>query len=133
MRAPSRTHRFAKDLRSRLSLPEKLIWRRLKASGFVDGPRFRRQHPVGPYVLDFFCTKARLCIEIDGSSHGTDDRPERDDRRDSYLERLDIVVERISARRVLENPDAVADWMRQLAEERINPLDAGERPLSQLR
>jgi very-short-patch-repair endonuclease len=128
MRAPSRTHRVAKSrLRGQLSLPEKLLWRRLKTSGGGDGPRFRRQHPVGPYILDFFCASARLCVEIDGWAHGTDDRPERDDRRDRYLGELGIHVERIAARTVLEDPDAVAAWMRQLAKELMG------RPLSQLR
>jgi very-short-patch-repair endonuclease len=129
MREPDRRHRRAKDLRASMSLPEVLLWRELKRSA-GPGPQFRRQHPIGPYVLDFYCAKARLCVEVDGQAHGTDDRPARDDRRDRYLAEAGIEVERIAASAVLQDPHAVAHGLRTLAEERIA---APERPLSQLR
>jgi len=67
-----------------MSLPEVMLWKVLR--GREDGkPVFRRQHPMGPYVLDFFCARALICIEIDGASHGFGDRPQADARRDSYL------------------------------------------------
>jgi very-short-patch-repair endonuclease len=58
---------------------------------------FRRQHPIGPYVLDFFCARARLAIEIDGISHDMGDRPQRDIRRDAWLEAQGLTVLRIAA------------------------------------
>ena len=66
-----------------MSLPEVLLWKELK--GRKVGLHFRRQHPLGPYVLDFYCDEAKLAVEVDGSSHGTDNRPDRDDRRDGWL------------------------------------------------
>jgi very-short-patch-repair endonuclease len=129
MREPDRRHKRAKSLRANMSLPEVLLWRELKRSA-GPGPQFRRQHPIGPYVLDFYCAKARLCIEVDGQAHGTDDRPARDDRRDCYLADLGIHVERISATAVLQDPHAIANGLTTLATERIA---AAERPLSQLR
>lgn len=59
MRAPAQTMRLARQLRRKLSPPEARLWRvlRLRGPGL---PVFRRQHPIGPYVLDFYCAKARL-------------------------------------------------------------------------
>jgi very-short-patch-repair endonuclease len=101
-----------------MSLPEVLLWRELKRSS-GPGPQFRKQHPCGPYVLDFYCARARLCIEVDGSAHGIGDRPERDDRRDAYLAQIGIRVERIAAVAALSDPHAVAHGVRELAAEVI--------------
>jgi len=68
----------ARILRRRLSLPEGLLWRASKA-GKLGGLKFRKQHPVGPYVLDFYCHAARLCVEVDGGSHNFVRRPQTDD------------------------------------------------------
>jgi very-short-patch-repair endonuclease len=82
-------------------------------------------------VLDFYCARARLCVEVDGYSHGTDDRPARDARRDLYLERAGVYVERLNAAEVLADPHAVAHGVRRLAEDRV--AAGAARPLSQLR
>ena len=119
MRAPKQTHTRAKALRSALSLPEKVLWVRPRARA-PDRPTFRRQHPVGPYVLDFYCSAACLCIEVDGASHSLGDRPQRDARRDAYLRRLGIKVVRIAASSVLDDPESMTDWIRMLAQERIS-------------
>jgi very-short-patch-repair endonuclease len=63
---------------------------------------------VGPYVLDFYCDEAKLAVEVDGYSHGTDDRPERDARRDAWLEEKGVRTLRIAAREVLRSPDDAA-------------------------
>jgi len=60
-------------------------------------PVFRRQHPIGPYVLDFYCAKTRLAIEIDGMSHDIGDRPELDARRYAWLKAQGVTVIRIPA------------------------------------
>ena len=117
MRSPTPTREFAKKLRGSLSLPEKLLWVRLRAHA-PGKPVFRRQHPVRPYVLDFYCSAARLGVEIDGQGHGFGDRPERDDRRDAFLRAQGIEVVRIPASIVLDDPEAVAEWMRAMAKER---------------
>jgi very-short-patch-repair endonuclease len=82
MRAPPETIASARRLRRALSPPEVKLWSRLRlrAPGLL---AFRRQHPIGPYVLDFYCAKARLAVEIDGMSHDLGDRLERDVRRDA--------------------------------------------------
>jgi very-short-patch-repair endonuclease len=60
---------LARDLRAATSLPEGLLWRCLRGRR-LEGLRFRRQHPAGPYVLDFYCPALRLAVEIDGDTHG---------------------------------------------------------------
>jgi very-short-patch-repair endonuclease len=104
MRAPSATIANARRLRRELSPPEARLWSRLRqrAHGL---PTFRRQHPIGPYVLDFYCAKARLAIEIDGMSHDVGDRPERDLRRDAWLRAHGVTVKRISAGELTRNFD----------------------------
>jgi very-short-patch-repair endonuclease len=105
MVAPPLTIRRAKNLRRKMSLPEVLLWRAVRAD--ATGVRLRRQHPIGPYILDFFCTESRLAIEIDGASHGGDDAQQYDDRRDAWLVGQGVRMLRISARHVLSDMDAV--------------------------
>ena len=95
MRAPQKIITNAQRLRRSLSVPEARLWNRLRtrASG---KPIFRRQHPIGPYVLDFYCAKARLAVEVDGMSHDMGDRPQRDMRRDTWLEKHGVTVVRIA-------------------------------------
>jgi very-short-patch-repair endonuclease len=69
--------------------------------------------------LDFYCADACLCIEIDGASHGMGDRPGRDERRDAYLRAQGIEVVRIAARSVLEDPESITDWIREMAGQRL--------------
>ncbi|MCI3131393.1 endonuclease domain-containing protein [Phenylobacterium aquaticum] len=88
-----------------MTLPEALLWRALKGRQFL-GLHFRKQHPVGPYILDFYCDSTKLCVEVDGYVHGTEDRPERDARRDVWLRSLGIRTLRLSARLVLKDMDA---------------------------
>ena len=96
-----------------MSLPEVLLWVKLRERQ-PDGPRIRRQHPIGPYVIDFFCSEARLAIEIDGAAHSMGNQPEQDRKKTAYLESLGFEVLRISARDVLKDPGEVAHgiWHR---------------------
>lgn len=80
MRKSDHAYAKARQLRRDMSLPERLLWRELR--GKPAGLKFRRQHPVGPYVIDFYCASAKLGIEIDGIAHDMGERPERDMRRD---------------------------------------------------
>jgi len=64
---PRRTVKNARNLRRTMTMPEVALWARLRSR--PDGFKFRRQHPAGRYVLDFFCNEARLAIEVDGASH----------------------------------------------------------------
>lgn len=114
MRAPAKTIANARRLRRSLSPPEARLWNLLRPRT-PEMPVFRRQHPIGPYVLDFYCAKARLAVEIDGISHDTADRPERDARKDAWLRRKGITVMRVAAADVAKRIDDVADAIVRLA------------------
>jgi very-short-patch-repair endonuclease len=119
----------ARRLRKEMSLPEILLWRLLKGS--PGGHKFRKQHPAGPYVLDFFCPRANLAIEIDGFAHDTEDRPERDLRRDAWLRQHQIDTLRIAAKDVLKDVTAAADAILVTVDARISSF--GKTPPSSLR
>ena len=89
-----------------MTLPEVLLWQRLK--GQPQGVKFRRQHPLGDFVLDFYCARRRIAIEIDGFSHDTGDRPRRDAARDDELRQRGVRVLRVAASDVLRDVDSVA-------------------------
>ena len=105
-----RTVARAKALRRSLSLPEVLLWARLKGAD----PHIRKQHPVGPYILDFYCASRKLAIEVDGFAHDMGNRPQRDEARTAWLNERGIEVVRIPARDVLADPDSIADALIQL-------------------
>jgi len=127
MRTSSNAIKRARDLRRRMTLPEVILWTALR--GREDRrPAFRRQHPIGPYVLDFYCSKARLCVEVDGGSHSFADRPARDRNRDRFLREMGIEVVRCSAREVLADGTAVAAGLIELARGRSAPSTASRSP-----
>jgi very-short-patch-repair endonuclease len=96
---------YARRLRRSMSLPEVLLWRELRKK--PKGIQLRRQHPAGPYVLDFFCAIANLAIEVDSEAHSRGDRPQRDEIRDQWLTKQGVRVMRIPATDVLGNLDGV--------------------------
>lgn len=96
----------ARDLRRTMSLPEALLWRELRQQ---KDAKFRRQHSIEPYFLDFYCAKARVCVEVDGIAHGMGDRPVRDAERDERLRDEGIDVVRVLATDVLADPHGVAE------------------------
>jgi very-short-patch-repair endonuclease len=99
----------ARKLRRSMSLPEVLLWRELRKK--LNGAQYRRQHPAGPYVLDFFCATAKLAIEVDGEAHNRGERPQRDEARDKWLESQGVRVLRIPANDVLKNLDDVLQFI----------------------
>ncbi len=108
---------LARKLRKAMTEPEWLLWQRLKTRH--DGMVFKRQQPFGPYILDFYCFKAGLVIEVDGNIHGEDITIIRDERRDAYLTDRGLFVHRLPAFEVYRDADAAADGVRILAEDLI--------------
>ena len=107
----------ARQLRRNLSLPERMLWLRIKGSDI----HFRKQHPIGDYILDFYCASARLAIEVDGFAHVTANRPQRDEVRTEWLSNAGIEVLRIPAKDILADPDAVADALIRLCSKLLHP------------
>jgi very-short-patch-repair endonuclease len=108
-----------------MSLPEVLLWTALRGAR-LDGLKFRRQHPVGPYVLDFYCPAAHLAVEIDGWSHGAEDRPEQDAIRDMRLAERGVHTLRIPAGEVLRSvDDTLATILETARPWTLNPPPSG--------
>jgi very-short-patch-repair endonuclease len=97
--------RHVRRQRRQMSLPEVLLWRELRKK--PSGLQYRRQHPAGSYVLDFFCATTNVAIEVDGEAHSRGVQPLKDERRDDWLKEQGIRVKRITAQDVLQNLDLV--------------------------
>ena len=102
--------RSARQQRRNMSPPEVKLWTLLRRS--PSGVRFRRQHPIGPYVADFYCPAAKLVIEVDGRIH--DYTVDRDEERDAFLLGLGLRIIRIPASEVLADAMSVADGLVRL-------------------
>ena len=107
MRTTEVTLKRARRLRRSMTGQEVGLWVRLR-NRQLGGYRFRRQHPMGPYILDFYCAEVRLAVEIDGYSHGVEGCPAHDERRDAWLLEQGVRTLRISAEAARE-PQVAAD------------------------
>ena len=99
---------FAKTMRSNATDAEHLMWQLLRAKRFINF-KFRRQHVIAPYIVDFYCHELGLVIELDGSQHGTDDAIKYDAERTRFLEALDLKVMRYWNHEVLGRTDVVLE------------------------
>ena len=106
---PDSTIRRARRLRREMSLPEVLLWCELRKR--PEGLKFRKQHPAGPFVADFFCHEARLVVEVDGEAHGRGDGPQRDRSRDAWFAERGFRTLRIPGIEVLTNLEGVLQWI----------------------
>ncbi len=95
----------ARRLRRNSTAPEQILWSVLQNRG-VARLKFRRQHPIGPFIVDFYCHEARLVVEIDGESH--EGRQEADVKRQRFLESQGLRVLRVTNDDVLHDIEAVA-------------------------
>ncbi len=75
----------------------------------LKGRKFRRQHSIGPYIVDFYCPAEKLAIELDGEPHFNPLRRDYDQERETFLRAEDIRVVRFENREMFENPDRVAE------------------------
>ncbi|NJO53940.1 MAG: endonuclease domain-containing protein [Bacteroidales bacterium] len=110
----------AKALRRTMTRAETLLWRHLKAHR-ADGLGFRRQTPIGPYIVDFVCHAARLIIELDGESHDFASRQNRDEIRDAWLQVQGFQVLRFTNAEVLGNLEGAVMAIQQAAAARMSP------------
>ena len=104
IRTPAQTQQQARELRQEMTPAEKLLWSHLRNKQ-LNGLKFRRQHPLGPFVADFYCAERRLVVEIDGDIH--DLQPERDAARTEQFEQYGYHVIRFRNEQVLNNIESV--------------------------
>jgi very-short-patch-repair endonuclease len=116
------TRQRSHQLRTNPTFPEQLLWSVLRGKQ-LGGLRFRRQHPIEPYVVDFYCASARLAIELDGESHGG--REQYDQQRTRCLEDQGIRVLRFSNDDVLANLDGVLELIARAVGVRPGRLTSG--------
>ncbi len=115
---PAATVRRAKKLRRELTKPEVMLWQILRTS--PGGHKFRKQHPAGPYDLDFFCARANLAIEVDSVAHDMGNQPAKDERRDAWLQQYRINTLRIPARDVLRDVVEVTNAILATIDDRMD-------------
>ena len=122
----------ARKLRKEMTLPEGMLWKRLR--GKQAGMKFRAQHPIGRYIVDFYCSAARLVVEVDGMAHDNPDRAERDRIRDLYLIENGYDVLHLAAADILRDVDGAVDAVVARAASPLHrpsdgpPPRAGEEP-----
>jgi very-short-patch-repair endonuclease len=121
-----RTRTFqARALRYSSTVAEQQLWQMLRGRQVMQA-KFRRQHPIGPFIVDFFCKEARLVLEADGAPHFP--RPPRDRRRDAWLAAAGLAVLRLPNHEILHHPARVLDQIRRhLSAHLPAPLSLRER------
>ncbi|MDQ7781222.1 MAG: endonuclease domain-containing protein, partial [Planctomycetota bacterium] len=132
-RTPSKLLAQCREQRRTPTDAERLLWRHLR-NRRTTGVRFRRQHPIGPYILDFYCHEALLAIEVDGGQHNDPSHSTHDNRRAMYLKGKGINVLRFWDKDVLTKTKVVLDviWssltpaLSQREREPRSPLPLGE-------
>ncbi|OTG93009.1 endonuclease domain-containing protein [Acinetobacter sp. ANC 3832] len=110
---------FAKSMRSNATDAEHLMWQILRAKRFMN-LKFRRQHVIQPYIVDFYCHDIGLVIELDGGQHNTADGKEYDVERTKFLEALDLKVVRYWNHDVLSETDVVLEDLWRVCDELKN-------------
>ena len=102
----------ARNLRRSMTEAEKALWRYLQNRN-SGGYKFRRQHPLGSYIADFYCHEKRLVVEVDGEIHLNPEAVDKDENRTAVLERFGIAVIRFSNQEVLEETESVVQTIIQ--------------------
>ena len=100
----------AKAFRRLMTPPEARLWTALRA-GRLNGYKFRRQHPIGPYILDFYCAEAKLAVEVDGAVHDQPERVAHDLRRTAWLGERGVKVVRVRAIHVKDELEGVLGFI----------------------
>ena len=125
---PRETVKRARQLRSEMSLPEGVLWRELRKR--PGGFKFRRQHPIGIYVLDFYCVSVRLAIEVDGLAHDSIRAAKADAARSHFLRSQHVATLRVPASAVLQELQAVVARIVEVCAQRAERMSAvGPVPL----
>lgn len=104
--ATNKIFEFAKELRHSQTSSEKYLWQILR-NRKIEGLKFRRQHPLGKFVVDFYCHEAKLVIELDGSVHEISEVKTYDKDRQETIEQLGLTVLRFTNDEIFNNLDSV--------------------------
>jgi very-short-patch-repair endonuclease len=108
---------LARAFRRHMTPPEIRLWIHLRGKR-LQGLKFRRQHPLGPFIIDFYCAEAKLAVEVDGQGHAHPDRIDHDRRRTLWLHKHGVRVVRLAAEDVRSNLDGVLEFLARTALDR---------------
>lgn len=117
------TFEHAKLLRKNMTEAEKILWMHLKDG--MHGYKFRRQHPISNYIVDFFCYKAKLIIELDGSVHSNEQVRKNDKQREDELQRMNYMIIRFSNEEVFYKLEAVLERVSEI----VNNIIQNKAPI----
>jgi very-short-patch-repair endonuclease len=107
----------ARGLRRIMPIVQRRFWRLIRDRRFA-GYKFRREHPVGDYILDFYCAEAKLSLELDGRQHGCPEQQTRDRGKEAYLLSRGILTKRFWNWQVLQQSDVVKENLWRILQER---------------
>lgn len=124
--APKEIFAFAHELRKSSTEAEVILWEKLK-NNQLDDFKFRRQHPIGVYIADFYCHRLKLIIEVDGDYHLTQKQTGKDTERTAYLNANGVQVIRFTNNEVLHKIDQVLEAIRL----KITEIDSQNNHLTQ--
>jgi len=103
-----KTHRYLRsELRANMPEPEKILWQKIR--GRQLGVKFRRQHGIGRYIVDFYCAEKHMIIELDGDSHYGEYAQSYDVKRDEYMASIDLKVMRFTNNQIVNELEAVME------------------------
>jgi len=126
MKRSSLNTTFARELRNRETVAERNLWARLKSKQ-MEGVKFRRQQPIGNYIVDFVSLENRLVIEIDGGHHNEAEIYADDEKKTAWLGKEGYRVLRFWNNEVLTNMEGVLEKIREAVHPHLNPLPLRER------
>jgi very-short-patch-repair endonuclease len=112
---------LARNLRSNMTNAELLIWSKVRRKQ-IDNFQFYRQKNIGQYIVDFYCPRGKLIVEIDGGQHYENEGMKKDQERDRYLQKLGFTVQRFSDIDVLKNIDGVVETIHEQLKSPLTPL-----------
>ena len=107
----------AERLRKNQTGVEKVLWKKLEKGNF-ENLRFRRQHPISKFIVDFYCHELLLVIELDGEIHNKAEVAERDEGREFELKKLGLAILRFTNHDIIHNMDNVLETIKRLKTEK---------------
>ena len=107
----------AKALRNNMTGAERLLWGQLSQSKL--GARFKPQHPIANYVVDFYCHSAKLVIELDGDIHFDSEAQQKDADRQAEIENLELIIKRFTNEEVFKNTNGVVNEIKALLNQKL--------------
>ena len=111
-------------LRNNMTPAERALWQRIRRKQ-IHGVQFYRQKPIGPYVVDFYCAKAQLVVEVDGGQHWEPGHAAQDRQRDAEMAQLGLAVLRYSNREIMSQLDLVVEHIHSVVGERLTEAGRG--------